>query len=83
VLAQARAQLALGDAALAARTFDAAYNLDPAPEALLGLALCHEKRRDPEGARAVLATLVERHGRPRGALAKEYDALMERLAGGR
>jgi serine/threonine-protein kinase len=82
-LAQARAQFALGDPSLAATTFQTAYRLDPGPEALLGLALCHEKRRDPDAARGVLETLVERFGRPRGALGKEYDALMERLAGGR
>jgi len=78
-LAQARAQLALGDATTAAATFQTAYRLDPGPDALLGLALCHEKRRDFEAARDVLDTLVERFGRPRAALGREFDALMERL----
>jgi len=82
-LAQARAQLALGDASLAATTFQAAYRLEPSVDALLGLALCHERRRDPEAAREVLETLVERFGRPRAAAGQEYDALMERLADGK
>jgi serine/threonine-protein kinase len=82
-LVLARSQLASGEPTAASRTFQTAYDLDPGPDALLGLALCHEKRGDSHAARAVLDTLIERHGRPRGAAAAEYDALVERLADGK
>jgi tetratricopeptide (TPR) repeat protein len=83
LLAAGRAQLELPDkVGSAMANFSAAMKREASPEAMLGLALAHEKRGDAAEARSVIDALRARFDVPRG-LEPELRALMERISGGR